>query len=60
MEWYYPVLGGALRGEAAQARIDERWDDFVVPGLGIRCVDHRPVGHRRRDLRAGDGTGRHR
>ena len=24
------------------ARIDERWDDFVVPGLGIRCVDDRP------------------
>ncbi|MCW2591069.1 MAG: hypothetical protein JWQ86_3496 [Mycobacterium sp.] len=42
MEWYYPVLGGALRGEAAKARIDARWDDFVVPGLGIRCVDHRP------------------
>ena len=42
MEWYYPVLGGALRGAAAKARIDDRWHDFVVPGLGIRCVDHRP------------------
>ncbi len=42
MEWYYPVLGGAMRGAAAQARIDERWDDFVVAGLGIRCVDDRP------------------
>lgn len=42
MEWYYPVLGGALRGDAALARIEARWDDFVVPGLGIRCVDHRP------------------
>ncbi|MGE2735761.1 prenyltransferase [Mycolicibacterium vaccae] len=42
MEWYYPVLGGALRGERAHARIDSRWDDFVVPGLGIRCVDDRP------------------
>jgi hypothetical protein len=42
MEWYYPVLGGALQGAAAQARIDDRWNDFVVPGLGIRCVDHRP------------------
>jgi hypothetical protein len=42
MEWYYPVLGGALRGAAAKARIDARWDEFVVPGLGIRCVDHRP------------------
>ena len=42
MEWYYPVLGGAVRGDAARSRIDERWDDFVVPGLGIRCVDDRP------------------
>ncbi|MGV9799993.1 prenyltransferase [Mycobacterium sp. NPDC003449] len=42
MEWYYPVLAGALRGGAARARIDDRWDDFVVAGLGIRCVDHRP------------------
>jgi len=42
MEWYYPILGGALRGSAAQARIDERWGDFVVSGLGIRCVDDRP------------------
>ena len=42
MEWYYPVLGGALRGARALARINERWDDFVVPGLGIRCVDDRP------------------
>jgi hypothetical protein len=42
MEWYYPVLGGALRGEVARQRINERWDDFVVPGLGIRCVDDRP------------------
>jgi len=38
MDWYYPVLGGALRGDAARARIDERWDRFVVPGLGVRCV----------------------
>ncbi|MDB1087793.1 prenyltransferase [Streptomyces sp. ACA25] len=38
MDWYYPVLGGALRGPAARARIEERWDEFVVPGLGVRCV----------------------
>ena len=50
MEWYYPVLGGALRGAAARARIDARWDEFVVPGLGHPV--HRPpaVGDRRRDL----------
>lgn len=42
MDWYYPILGGALRGPAATARIAERWGDFVVDGLGIRCVDDRP------------------
>ena len=39
------VLPGARRRAARRrrtARIDERWDDFVVPGLGIRCVDDRP------------------
>jgi len=42
MDWYYPVLGGAVRGEAAHAMLARRWDDFVVPGLGIRCVDTNP------------------
>ncbi len=42
MDWYYPVLGGALRGPAARARLADRWDDFVVPGLGARCVDTNP------------------
>jgi hypothetical protein len=42
MDWYYPILGGALRGAAAEARIASRWDDFVVDGIGIRCVDDRP------------------
>ncbi|MFI2210663.1 prenyltransferase [Streptomyces sp. NPDC020141] len=38
MDWYYPVLGGAVTGPGAKARIEERWEDFVVPGLGVRCV----------------------
>ncbi|AOW95033.1 prenyltransferase [Rhodococcus sp. WMMA185] len=42
MDWYYPILGGAVRGGAAVARIVSRWDEFVVEGLGIRCVNHRP------------------
>ncbi|MBB3044949.1 prenyltransferase [Nocardioides soli] len=42
MDWYYPVLGGAVRGRAAFELLDSRWDDFVVPGLGIRCVDTNP------------------
>jgi hypothetical protein len=42
MDWYYPILGGALRGPAAAARIRQRWNDFVVGDLGIRCVVDRP------------------
>jgi hypothetical protein len=42
MDWYYPILTGALRGPVAAARISRRWNDFVVGGLGIRCVDDRP------------------
>ena len=42
MDWYYPVLGGAVRGPAADAMLASRWDDFVVEGLGIRCVDTNP------------------
>jgi hypothetical protein len=42
MDWYYPILGGAVRGAAAHTLIKQRWDDFVVEGLGIRCVADRP------------------
>ena len=42
MDWYYPVLGGAVRGEAGRRLLDERWDTFVEPGLGIRCVSTNP------------------
>lgn len=38
MDWYYPVLGGALSGEAARRRIEEWWDTFVMEGRGVRCV----------------------
>jgi hypothetical protein len=38
MDWYYPVLAGALTGEAARRRIDGSWDLFVMPGRGVRCV----------------------
>ncbi|MGH4027957.1 prenyltransferase [Actinomycetota bacterium Odt1-20B] len=42
MDWYYPVLGGALTGTAAKSRMEEGWDRFVVPGLGVRCVVPNP------------------
>jgi hypothetical protein len=42
MDWYYPVLGGILEGAAAGARLARDWGRFVVPGLGVRCVEDRP------------------
>jgi hypothetical protein len=42
MDWYYPVLAGVLEAAPARARIQARWDAFVVDGLGARCVDDRP------------------
>ena len=42
MDWYYPVLGGAVRGQDADRRVASAWDTFVVPGLGVRCVSDEP------------------
>jgi hypothetical protein len=42
MDWYYPVLGGAVRGAAAEQLLKADWDTFVVPGLGVRCVRDEP------------------
>lgn len=42
MDWYYPVLCGAVMGEDARLRIDKSWDKYVVPGWGVRCVADRP------------------
>jgi hypothetical protein len=42
MDWYYPVLGAALGGAEADARLAERWATFVVDGLGVLCVADRP------------------
>ncbi|MFI6324093.1 prenyltransferase [Nonomuraea sp. NPDC050556] len=42
MDWYYPVLGGAVRGRQAVELIDREWNTFVVRDLGIRCVSDQP------------------
>ncbi|MFD6397677.1 prenyltransferase [Nocardia sp. NPDC060249] len=42
MDWYYPILGGAVRGAAAADRIARHWNEFVVAELGIRCVSDAP------------------
>ena len=52
MDWYYPVLGGAISGDDALAHLDARREVFVIPGdaipgagaipnggsRGVRCV----------------------
>ncbi len=42
MDWYYPVLAGVLPLESARARLYARWREFVVAGLGCRCVTDEP------------------
>jgi GH15 family glucan-1,4-alpha-glucosidase len=42
MDWYYPVLGGAVRGAQAERALQTGWNTFVVPGLGVRCVSDEP------------------
>lgn len=44
MDWYYPVLGGAVRGLAGrQHLLDPALNaDFVQDGVGCRCVKDQP------------------
>ncbi len=42
MDWFYPVLSGALTGDEARKRLKKYWKKFVVEGMGIRCVSDQP------------------
>jgi hypothetical protein len=42
MDWYYPVLSGAVGRNDAAEILAGRWDAFVIEGRGCRCVDDRP------------------
>jgi len=42
MDWYYPVLAGAVTGGAARERLAAGSDRFVMGGLGVRCVADKP------------------
>ena len=43
MDWYYPVLGGAMRGRLARERLQGvDYEDFVQQGVGCRCVRESP------------------
>jgi len=58
MDWYYPVLGGAVRGEDAARRVASGWGHVRGPRPGRPVRERRAVGHRGRDLRAGHRAGR--
>jgi hypothetical protein len=42
MDWYYPILAGIHDQQTAQARLRQRWAEFVEPELGCRCVSDEP------------------
>jgi len=42
MDWFYPVLTGVLPEKEGRARLAARWDEFVEPNLGCRCVSDQP------------------
>lgn len=42
MDWFYPVLCGAIEGDAARRRIEKYWKKFVVENMGARCVSDQP------------------
>ncbi len=42
MDWYYPVLCGALTGDAGRERLAKRRPAFLMDDCGVRCVSDRP------------------
>ncbi len=42
MDWYYPVLVGALDPASARQRLEDGSERFVMDGLGVRCVRDQP------------------
>ena len=42
MDWFYPILSGALTGEAAKKRIEKYWKKFIVKDHGVLCVSDQP------------------
>jgi len=42
MYWFYPILSGALTGDAATRRIEKYWKKYVIEGQGVRCVSDQP------------------
>jgi hypothetical protein len=42
MDWYYPVMCGVIKGNEAKERIQRRWHEFIIQGMGCKCVVEEP------------------
>ena len=42
MDWYYPIISGALSSKERDFYIQKIFKDFYVDGLGIKCVIEEP------------------
>ena len=42
MDWFYPVMTGVVRGNAARQRLQSRWNTFVKTDRGCLCVSDEP------------------
>jgi len=42
MDWYYPILSGVFSKSESIGIIRDKWDEFVVEGLGCKCVKEEP------------------
>ena len=42
MDWYYPVLTGAITGDDAKKRMESGRETFIMAEKGVRCVSDRP------------------
>lgn len=57
MDWFYPVLTGAIDNKkTALQRINARWDEFVVQGMGGPLRVRSTLGDGGGILRVGDGA----
>lgn len=42
MDWYYPILCGVYDDKEGISIIDSKWSDFIVLGMGCKCVVEEP------------------
>ena len=42
MDWFYPILSGAYTKAQAAKHLARKWDRFVEPGIGCKCVSDEP------------------